>query len=983
MDRVRNLSDSSLELQVVLQAFPDLYFRLDSQGVFVDYHAATRSDPDLSSEFFIGKSFRDVLPKPVARNLESALKKVDELRSTVVFEYLIEHHGETHSFEARVVHVFEDEYLVVAREITERKNAEEALRVANERFELASAAVNSAIYDWDIKLELVTWSKGLSRVFGYPIEMEHTTTDQWWIERIHPEDRKKVVEEISLDVSRARNFAIEYRFRTSDDQYRVVLDRGLLVRNTEDVVIRVVGSLIDITAPKEVEEQLRESEQQYRFLFENNPSPMWVYDLDSLRFLAVNQAAIRQYGYTNEEFLRIDMTEIRPSEDVPQYLEYVQKVRTETKEVRDSGFWRHRKKDGAIVDVETFSQKLKFQGRIARLVLANDVTERRHAQEILKLLIEVTTDSSEAEDVRDMTSKCLEKICSLRGWQIGQAWFIDEATNTLFCSHSFYSEMDATEVRHDSLRRRFPAGTGLPGRVWDTQEPLWISDLLIGPVLPRSESLLRSGLRTAFAFPITVEGSVVAIFEFFARESRPPDSIFLEAVKRLGPHLGLVFSRKREQEKIRYQATHDVLTGLPNRILFHDRFTQALAHASRKSQILAMLMLDLDNFKKINDTLGHAVGDLLLQSVAQRLSKSMREVDTIARMGGDEVVVLLSDVRQIEDVAKVAQKIFSVLQQPFQIEQHKLHITTSIGISIFPHDGENAQTLLKNADIALYRAKEKGRNNYQLYTPSMTAAALTRLTLENHLRHALEEDQFVIYYQPEIEISTGSIVAVEALLRWQHPEMGLCLPAEFMTIAEETGLIGLIWEWALRTACAQGKVWQNAGIAPFLIAMNIPAFQIRQHDILPTISETLSSTQLDPRFLELEITEVVTKKELGNIGLLQEIRRMGIGICLDDFGTGYSSLGYLKEFPINALKIDPYFVRGLNTDPNDVAITRAIIALGHGLNMRVIAEGVETKEQLITLRSLGCDAFQGFLITRPLPVDHITPMLAAGIKLPL
>ncbi len=983
MDRTRNLFDSNLELQVVLRAFPDLYFRLDSAGVFVDYHAANRSDADLAPEFFIGKSYRDVLPPPLALNLEAALRRVDETRSTVVFEYVIEIQDETHSFEARAVHVFEDEYLVVARDITERKKAEEALRVANERFELASAAVNSAIYDWDIQRESVTWSEGLSRVFAYPIEMVHTTTDQWWVERIHPEDRKWVLEEISGDLSHARNFAVEYRFQTSNGEYRAVLDRGLLVRNSEGVVIRVVGSLIDITEQKDVEEKLRDSEQQYRFLFENNPSPMWVYDLDSLYFLAVNQAAIRQYGYSAEEFLKLNMNEIRPSEDVPLFLEYVQKVRNETRDIRDSGLWRHRKKDGAVIDVETFSQKLKFQGSIARLVLANDVTERRRAQEILKLLIEVTTDASEAEDVRDMTSKCLEKICRMREWQIGQAWFIDEGENTLFCSHSFYSEMDAAEVRHDSLRRRFPAGTGIPGRVWETLEPLWIPDLATGPVFPRSESLLRSGLRTAFAFPITVDGRVLAIFEFFAGEIRPPDSVFLETVKRLGSHLGVVFSRKQEQEKIRYQATHDLLTGLPNRILFQDRFSQALALASRKEQILAMLMLDLDNFKNINDTLGHAVGDLLLQGVAQRLSKSMREVDTIARIGGDELVVLLSDVRQIDDVAKVAQKILAVLQQPFQVEQHELNITTSIGISIFPHDGENAQTLLKNSDIALYRAKEKGRNNYQLYTPSMTAAAFARLTLENHLRHALQNNQFVIHYQPQIEISTGNITAVEALLRWQHPDMGLCLPAEFITIAEETGLFGPIWEWALRTACAQCRKWQDTGIPPFLITMNISPFQFRQYHLVQIVGNILSETQLDPRFLELEITEVMTRKELEAINLLQGIKGMGIGICMDDFGTGYSSLGYLKEFPINALKIDPYFVRGLNTDSNDVAIARTIIALGHGLKMRVIAEGVETKEQLASLRSLGCDAFQGFLITKPLPSDLITPMLTHGVKLPL
>lgn len=438
-----------------------------------------------------------------------------------------------------------------------------------------------------------------------------------------------------------------------------------------------------------------------------------------------------------------------------------------------------------------------------------------------------------------------------------------------------------------------------------------------------------------------------------------------------------ITDRKRMEEAIWHQAYHDILTDLPNRMLFIDHLNLALTQARRHRHMMAVMFLDLDRFKSINDSLGHAIGDQLLKAVAYRLNNYLREGDTVARIGGDEYTVLLPQVSHEEDVMTIAQKIISAFQHLFTVNHHELHITASIGISLYPGDGDDVDTLLKNADIAMYHAKEQGRNNYQFYNPSMNIRTMERVILENSLRQTLERKELLLYYQPQVDIATRQIVCAEALLRWNHPELGMLNPMHFIPLAEETGLIIPIDEWVLETACAQNKKWQDAGHAPLCVTVNLSAHQFQQPNLSETISEVLRRTGLDPRWLELEITESTAMQNIDTtIPNLTKLTEMGVTVAIDDFGTGYSSLSYLKKLPIQKLKIDKSFISGLTIDPDYEAIVNAVIAMAHTLKMRVVAEGVETEEQLSFLHSSHCDEIQGFLFSRPLPAEDFVELTA-------
>lgn len=428
-----------------------------------------------------------------------------------------------------------------------------------------------------------------------------------------------------------------------------------------------------------------------------------------------------------------------------------------------------------------------------------------------------------------------------------------------------------------------------------------------------------------------------------------------------------ITQRRNAESQIVYQALHDALTSLPNRTLFHDRLTQALAQGRRHGDPLAVLFLDLDQFKAVNDTLGHAAGDRLLIAIADRLQRTVRASDTVARVGGDELAFLLPGIERAEDAARAAQKILDAVSRPLEIDGHPLYVTASIGISLFPADGEEAEALLSSADIAMYRAKDLGRNGYQLSSPAMNAKSLARLTLERDLRMAIERGELSLVYQPQAGVASGKTVGVEALLRWTHPQRGVVLPGEFIAIAEETRLILPLGEWVLRTACEQARRWQAGGGPRVRVAVNLSALQLSQRDLAGTVQATLSETGIDPGSLELEITEsaAMLNAEL-TIDVLSELREMGVRISIDDFGTGHASLAYLKQFPIDALKIDRSFVADMEASREGLAIITAITGLAHGLGLGVIAEGVESDSQLRLLAACGCDEYQGFLLSKPL-----------------
>jgi diguanylate cyclase (GGDEF)-like protein/PAS domain S-box-containing protein len=432
--------------------------------------------------------------------------------------------------------------------------------------------------------------------------------------------------------------------------------------------------------------------------------------------------------------------------------------------------------------------------------------------------------------------------------------------------------------------------------------------------------------------------------------------------------------------ELTHSAQHDFLTSLPNRVLLNDRVNQAIAMAPRHLKKVAVLFLDLDGFKHINDSLGHPIGDQLLQSIAKRIVNCVRAADTVSRQGGDEFVVLLSEVERSEDVALTARRILQTIAQPHPIGQHDLHVTTSIGLSVYPDDGRDAETLIKNADTAMYQAKENGHNSYRFFKPAMNVRAVERQSIEESLRRALERREFALHYQPKINLKSGEITGAEALLRWTHPTRGLVPPSQFIPVAEDCGLILPIGDWVLREACRQARSWIDTGLPLETIAVNISAMQFRDENFLEGVFAVIEETGLNPRSLELELTESVLMRHAESTeSILKKLGAKGVQLAVDDFGTGYSSLSYLRKFPIDALKIDQSFVRQITTSPEETTIVTAVISMGRSLKLRVVAEGVETREELSFLREHDCEEAQGYYFGRPTPPKEFAALLKSGI----
>ena len=470
-------------------------------------------------------------------------------------------------------------------------------------------------------------------------------------------------------------------------------------------------------------------------------------------------------------------------------------------------------------------------------------------------------------------------------------------------------------------------------------------------------------------------------------------SIVITSVSKISKLQQEIKSREEAEKHMRFLAYYDSLTNLPNRTFFKELLKQAISYARRSKLIFAVLFIDLDDFKRINDTLGHDMGDRLLQAVSNRLLKSFRNSDLIARLdekesqeaaarlGGDEFVLILHNLAHIHDAGKAASRILDSISKPFDLDGHEVFITASIGISIYPPDGEEISDILKNADVALFQAKEKGRNTYQYYSKSMNTKALEYLTLSSKLHKALENGEFLLHYQPQKSIIENKITGLEALLRWKPADSDFVPPSQFIPLLEETGLIIPVGEWVLRTACLQNAAWQEAGFEPIVISVNISNRQFSQKNLIDVVTGALHNADLNPEYLDMEITEsMIMQEPEAAIATLQELKNMGVHISMDDFGTGYSSLNYLRFVPLNAIKIDRSFVMNLAESQSNAAIIEAIIALSHSLNLKVVAEGVETEQQLTFLKSRGCDVMQGYLLSRPLPAGEVSKFLTNKIE---
>ena len=702
------------------------------------------------------------------------------------------------------------------------------------------------------------------------------------------------------------------------------------VHSRDSELTHYVAIKQDITSRKIAESAQRQAEMEYRLLFDSNPVPMWVVDRNTLDFLAVNEAAIRHYGFSRQEFLAMTLADIRPEEDVPDLLKAIAEP---IHGLQEPTLWRHRKKDRTIIDVEIVSHGLEFHGCQAELVASYDVTERKQAAEALR--------------------RAEEKYRAI----------FDDAVIGIF--------QVTPEGRPVSINHAMALLHG-----YDSPEQLLAEVSNVGAELFVDPDALQELGRT-------LEKKCVLRnieLELYSKDGKNKwVSANVRAVTdtdgKVVLHEGTaedITQRKAAEAQVQFLAYYDALTGLPNRTLLSDRILMALPGARRHGEKVALLFLDLDRFKNINDSLGHPVGDLLLKQVAERLKRLTHEDDTVARFGGDEFLVLLTGVHETADAVKVAERIVKLMTVEFVIPGHCLSVTCSLGISIFPDHGEEVETLFRNADLAMYAAKENGRNNVQLFAQGMDVQAGERMDLESGLRLAVERNEVYLVYQPQADLVTGEITGCEAFIRWRHPDLGLLSPDQFIPVAENSGLIVPIGEWVLKTACAQARKWQDEGLPAVPVAVNVSPTQFREKGFLRLIKTVLSEAGLAPQYLELEVTESVLLSNADvMLATLQELIGMGVKLAIDDFGIGYSSFSYLRYFRPYKLKIDQSFVRDVATNPDDGAITGTIISMAKSLGLKVIAEGVENEEQMAFLRAHGCDEIQGYYFSQPLSASNL------------
>ena len=824
---------------------------------------------------------------------------------------------------------------VIARDVSERELAERALRASETRFRQLFERNLAGVYRTTLDGRLLDCNLAFARIFGYdsPEEALAVPAVDYYLSG---EDRVEALRRLG---ERRTLTNYEQRLRRRGGDVVWVLENETLVEGTEPGTLVIEGTLLDITERKRAEEEREASLALLRGTLEATADGLLVVDAKGA-IMTFNQKFVEMWRVpagvlaTRDDRRAIEsvlgqLTE--PDRFVAKVEELYATPDAESHDVLEF-------RDGRVFDSSSRPQRLSGAS-VGRVWSFRDVTERRRSDEALR--------ASESR-YRTLFERNLAGVyrSTLEG-------------RILDCNDSF-ARIFGYESREDVVGR--PA-----------------MDLYL---TPEDRDAMMGRLRERHALTNYEEclrrkdGSLVWILEngsLIEGSDGRPEMIEGTVID--------ITDRKRAEEQVKHIAFHDALTGLPNRLLFNDRLTMAVAHAHRSGERVSILFLDLDRFKVINDSLGHSVGDELLRRVAERLAGCVREGDTVARLGGDEFTVLAERMEKEDDAAKIAQKILGALRLPFFIDGRELFITASMGVAIYPADGESAEDLVRNADTAMYRAKEQGRDNCQLYAPAMNAKALERLSLENRLRQAIQNQELVLQYQPLIDLETGQIRGAEALVRWQHPDLGLLPPGEFISLAELSGLIVPIGEWVLRTACAQARAWQLAGFPHLTMAVNLSARQFLQSDLLHQVKEALGASGLAAESLDLEITEsnAMQSAEL-SISLLWDLKNLGVRLSMDDFGTGYSSLNYLKRFPIDRLKIDQSFVRDVTSDPDDAAIASAMIAMAHSLQLTVVAEGVETEDQLAFLRGQRCDEMQGFLFSRPVYADAFEELLVANRK---
>ncbi|MFO1424916.1 MAG: EAL domain-containing protein [Candidatus Competibacteraceae bacterium] len=759
------------------------------------------------------------------------------------------------------------------------------------------------------------------------------------------------------------------------------------IRDDSGTITHFVAIKEDITRRKKVEAALRASELKYRNVFAAVGDAILMLDNRDGRILDANPAACRLYGYNRDELLALRDRDLAAGNgangEIP---------RTVSKRFTD---YPQRRKDGTIFPADLWVRHFTYKGYEITVAAIRDMTPLKQAeQKIVRLshcyaaLGRTSAAIMRCSDPQELFWQICRIVADLDQIRIVVIEFVDPATGVFQrAAHAGAVSISSRSLAniHASSGPSLPEGWGPIGIAFHQGTPAVCNNFLDDPSLqawrPIAEKL---AVQAGAAFPLRRNNQVVGCLSAHAAEQDFFNADLTDLLTQLAGEVSFALDlferenqRKNAEDRIHHLATHDVLTSLPNRTLLLDRLAQALRAAQRKQNCVGVLFLDLDHFKTINDSQGHGVGDQLLQAISQRLRGVVRQEDTLARQGGDEFILVLTDLPEPAAAGWVAEHLLRALRAPFMLNHQALHVAASIGISIYPLDATDPPTLIRFADSAMYQAKADGRAGYAFFTAELNTRVSELFTLSNELREALEQGEFVLHYQPQIELATGRPVGVEALIRWQHPRRGLIPPGRFISVAEETGLIGPIGEWTLRTACAQGRLWRDAGLPPLSVSVNLSARQWLQPHLENQVIDALESAGLEPRWLELEITENLLMRDTDKmIETMRRLRAGGVRFAVDDFGVGYSSLRYLKRFPVSRIKIDQSFVRDIPGDPDDAAIATAIIQMGKSLRLTVVAEGVEAPEQLRFLGEQGCDVAQGYHFSKPLPAEECAEYLA-------
>jgi diguanylate cyclase (GGDEF)-like protein/PAS domain S-box-containing protein len=820
----------------------------------------------------------------------------------------------------------------IARDITLRKRADEQLRLQSAALEAAAVAI--MITDFH---GMIIWvNHAFTTMTGYSKEVVLGNNPRFLGSGDQPEGQHA---KIWSTISSGKVWQGETVNRRKDGTTYIeemtitpVNPQGLNPDSRYFIAVKQ-----DVSERKRSKEMLQDSANKYRVLFEDSADANWL--MDEKGFLDCNAAALRMFGYSAGTSMLHPAILSPPNQPdgTDSRVAAEQKIAAAFRNGKECFEWLHQRKNGDVFSAEVCLTALTLSGQRRLMATVRDITERKQAEEVL--VFKTALLEAQAETTID------------------GILVVNESDHIILAN------------------KQFGLHFGIPEELLNTGDDLivrkYVMDQVENPdAFGEKVKYLNSNREEKSRDELRLKTGKI-----FDRYSAP-------LIDSNGQYRGRIWyfrditDRRVAEERVNFLAYYDALTGLPNRMLLQDRLVTALAGARRRQNKVALLFLDLDRFKLINDSHGHAMGDILLQEVASRLRMWARKQDTIARLGGDEFLVVLTDVKDIQHAAVAAERLMDAMTAGLVIQGHSLNVSFSLGISIFPDHGADCDTLIKNADTALYRAKDQGRNNFQFFTAGMNAQVVERLTLENSLRLALGRAELFLVYQPQMEIVTGNITGLEVLLRWQHPDFGLVPPNKFIPIAESSGLIVSLGEWVLRTACEQARKWQDEGLLPVSIAVNISAVQFRQEGFCDLIRRTLHDAGLAAQYLELELTESLLLADADvTLAVMRELKAIGVTLAIDDFGTGYSSFSYLRRFRVSKLKIDRSFIRDVAVNPDDAAITAAIISMAKSLRLKVIAEGVEDEAQISFLRSHQCDEIQGYYFSKPLTAEQVADKL--------